>query len=108
MKHLIICLGIIAMPSFAAATEVRSAGHPSQLLHNKAPLNDRPLMCGDLNAPPTAIFWNDSERQPRHCGPPGNRNYVPSHGGIGFDILRFESEACFVPDESFQLLDSIV
>jgi hypothetical protein len=53
-------------------------------------------------------MWNDSDRQPRHCGAPAPRTYTPHNTGIGFDILRFESEACFVPDESFQLLDTIV
>ena len=36
------------------------------------------------------------------------RNYTPKHQGIGFEALNLESEACFVPDSSFELLDAIV
>lgn len=38
---------------------------------------------------------------------PSPRSYQPRNTGIAFAILNFESEACFVPDDSFRL-DAIV
>ncbi|MDQ3281305.1 MAG: hypothetical protein M3Q69_07815 [Acidobacteriota bacterium] len=36
------------------------------------------------------------------------RTYQRRHSGIAYDILDAESEACFVPDDQFALLDKIV
>jgi tetratricopeptide (TPR) repeat protein len=36
------------------------------------------------------------------------RSYTPRHQGIGFRILDLESDACFVPDEAYRLLDQII
>lgn len=64
--------------------------------------------CGDKNTDPTALYWDPKDRGPRQCGPSLARNYTPKFKGLGFEVLNFESEACFVPDQSFQLLDTIV
>jgi hypothetical protein len=72
-----------------------------------SPLREKlaPATCGSMYAPPFADR-NDAGR--RTCGAPGPRNYTSKHRGIGFDILNLESEACFVPDASYRLLDDIV
>src|SRR5829696_2850217 len=54
--------------------------------------------CGYVYAPPFG----------RSCPPAEARAYTPRHRGIGFDILDLESEACFVPDESYRLLDDVI
>ena len=61
--------------------------------------------CGARYAPP---FADPRDAGRRSCGAPGPRQYQPIHRGIGFHALQLESEACFVPDSSFQLLDAIV
>ena len=71
-------------------------------------LENPPLVCGVTNTAPTARDWLPKDREPRVCGPAEPRNYVPKFSGIGYEILNFESQACFVPDRSFQLLDEIV
>lgn len=44
----------------------------------------------------------------RTCPDRAGRHYQPLHKGIGYDILNLESEACFVSDSAFALLDKIV
>jgi hypothetical protein len=44
----------------------------------------------------------------RPCNLPIIRNYKRKYNSIGHTILDLESEACFVPDSSYQLLDSII
>jgi len=66
-------------------------------------------VCGDSNyPPPTALGWSAKDREAPKCEPASARNYTPKHKGIGFEILNLESEACFVPDESYQTLDAII
>jgi hypothetical protein len=62
-----------------------------------------PPMCGTAYAPP---FGDPAPR--RTCETPVPRSYKPSHSGLGYDILDSESEACFVPDGSYRLLDQII
>jgi tetratricopeptide (TPR) repeat protein len=71
-------------------------------------LNPRPPVlpiCGSHNSVPLV---SANERRHRSCGPRAARNYTPRNRGIGFKILDLESEACFVPDEAYRLLDEIV
>jgi tetratricopeptide (TPR) repeat protein len=44
----------------------------------------------------------------RPCDAPTKREYVARHRGIGFEILDSESEACFVPDQEYRLLDDLI
>lgn len=44
----------------------------------------------------------------RVCGPASERLYRPKYGGLAYDILAIESEACFVPDEAYRLLDTLM
>jgi len=44
----------------------------------------------------------------RSCTVPVRRHYVARHRGIGFEILDSESEACFVPDQEYRLLDDLI
>jgi tetratricopeptide (TPR) repeat protein len=44
----------------------------------------------------------------RDCPTAQARAYTPRHRGIAFDVLDMESEACFVPDSAYVLLDKIV
>jgi hypothetical protein len=62
-----------------------------------------PPMCGTAYAPP---FGEPAPR--RTCETPVPRGYKPTHRGLGYDILNGESEACFVSDSSYRLLDEIV
>src|ERR1035437_10300510 len=61
--------------------------------------------CGAGNAGPRAPQGDGNNRP---CEPDGKRHYVPHNKGIGFDILDSESQACFVPDQSYRLLDDLV
>jgi hypothetical protein len=61
--------------------------------------------CGDIYAPP---FANPADAGRRSCPTAVPRTYHPRHDGLGYEILRLESDACFVPDEFFQLLDQLV
>jgi hypothetical protein len=61
--------------------------------------------CGEIESPP---FANPHDAGARVCPPPSARNYTPHHKGLGFDILDSESEACFVPDQEYQLLDQLI
>jgi hypothetical protein len=38
----------------------------------------------------------------------GHAKIFAHHKGLGFDILDSESEACFVPDQEYQLLDQLI
>lgn len=68
--------------------------------------NQPPLAhCGELYASP---FENQNDAWPRACENQGQRAYIHRHQGLGFDILDSESEACFVPDEEYQLLDTLI
>jgi hypothetical protein len=61
--------------------------------------------CGEIYAPP---FEDKSDAWPRPCLDRGQRSYVHKHQGLGFELLDSESEACFVPDAEYQLLDSLI
>src|SRR5215207_6656170 len=64
-----------------------------------------PLMhCGDIYEPPFAI----GKGVPRKCGAAVSRTYTPRYRGLGFEILDSESQACFVPDQEYRLLDEVV
>lgn len=60
--------------------------------------------CGDMYEPPFAI----GKGGPRTCGAAVPRKYTPRYKGIGYEILDSESQACFVPDQEYRLLDEIV
>ena len=60
--------------------------------------------CGSIEAPP---FSDLTEVKRRPCAP-RSRSYKPKHHGIGFEALDLESEACFVPDKSYRLLDDVI
>src|SRR5271166_5362137 len=64
-----------------------------------------PPHCGEIYAPP---FGDKSDAWPRECLEHGHRSYVHKHQGLGFELLDSESEACFVPDAEYQLLDSLI
>ena len=61
--------------------------------------------CGYLYAPP---FAYPIEKTRRNCGSASPRSYTPRHRGLGFEILDIESEACFVPDSAYRLLDELI
>lgn len=63
------------------------------------------LYCGSGNTGPLAPR---ADGQNRACDPNGKRLYAPRHRGIGFDILDSESQACFVPDQAYRLLDELI
>jgi hypothetical protein len=44
----------------------------------------------------------------RPCEAPRPRTYKPKYQGLGYEILDSESEACFVPDQEYRVLDEIV
>lgn len=60
--------------------------------------------CGKTNEPPFAI----GKGLPRTCGAAVPRTYTPRYRGLGFEILDSESQACFVTDQQYRLLDEIV
>lgn len=61
--------------------------------------------CGSIYAKPSG---NRSDAWARKCQPPVARTYIPKYSGIGYEILNIDSEACFVPDELYRMLDEIV
>jgi tetratricopeptide (TPR) repeat protein len=61
--------------------------------------------CGSANAGPVAPL-GDGKNRP--CMSNGERHYVPRHRGLGFEILDSESQACFVPDQAYRLLDNLI
>ena len=60
--------------------------------------------CGTRNAEP---FGAPADARSRPCQS-GKRQHQARHTGIGFKIPDIDSEACFVPDHSYRLLDNIV
>lgn len=44
----------------------------------------------------------------RACAAPAARNYQRRYEGLAYEVLDLESEACFVPDSSYALLDSLI
>ena len=62
--------------------------------------------CGSMYAPPLAEP-EDGKKQ-RVCEPGTKRTYAPKHKGIGFEALDLESKVCFVPDEAYRVLDTII
>jgi hypothetical protein len=104
----------IALISLSIATSVANAGpitlvrSPSEISLNP-PFSEPHVVCGAKNAEPTAILWDADDRKPPQCDQEHRpRQYVPKYKGLAYDILNFESEACFVPDVAFQILDDIV
>jgi hypothetical protein len=88
---LIVCFAVI--PRLAGAGDVETG-------------RERPrAQCGAGNSRP---FARKGDGRDRACDREGQRNYVHRHGGIGFDILDSESEACFVPDQEYRLLDELI
>ncbi len=59
--------------------------------------------CGTGYAPPFA-----ASAPRRDCPEAIPRHYQPRYKGIGYEILDIESNACFVPDSAYALLDDIV
>jgi tetratricopeptide (TPR) repeat protein len=62
--------------------------------------------CGSVDAEPFADT-EDGKKQ-RVCEPAVKRSYTPKYKGIGFEALDLESEVCFVPDDAYRLLDTII
>ena len=62
--------------------------------------------CGSVYAPPFANPAGPVQR--RVCPAPLLRAYKPRFQTIGHEVLQEESEACFVPDSAFELLDSLI
>jgi tetratricopeptide (TPR) repeat protein len=60
--------------------------------------------CGTQYAPP---FGDRSDATERPCAG-GAHVYAARHRGLGYQVLDLESEACFVPDAAYRLLDEIV
>jgi tetratricopeptide (TPR) repeat protein len=94
-RSLVLYLVILAITSGMFAAD------EPKLKSNKAPL----AHCGELYSPP---FEDTSDAWQRPCFDRQQRHYAHRHPGIGFEILDAESEACFVPDEVYQLLDSLI
>jgi tetratricopeptide (TPR) repeat protein len=94
-------LSLIPFLAFLVACPRVSGADEPKLTSNKAPL----AHCGELYAPP---FENASDAWQRQCLQHQQRHYIHHHHGIGFEILDAESEACFVPDEEYQLLDNLI
>lgn len=61
--------------------------------------------CGTSNSRPFAPQGDGANRP---CLANGQRHYVPRHKGIGFEILDSESQACFVTDQEYRLLDELI
>lgn len=61
--------------------------------------------CGEIYTQP---FGNRSDAWSRQCDNHGVRSYRHRNRGLGFEILDSESEACFVPDNEYMLLDKLV
>lgn len=61
--------------------------------------------CGTMYELP---FAEPGDSGRRKCGAKEARTYRPKFKGIGFQILDSESEACFVTDQQYKLLDELV
>jgi tetratricopeptide (TPR) repeat protein len=92
----VACVSILSQPVLAG---------PALLEQLPAVTNPMPD-CGQQYAPPL-YPWGLTPKA-RICEKNGVRNYIPHNRGIGFEALDLESKACFVPDESYRLLDDIV
>ena len=103
-----LLLKLILAACFIAAASPASAGSTKRSLVQVPSRDATILQCGSANTEPIARSWDPKDREPRQCGPRAPRNYTPRFKGLGFDVLNYESEACFVPDQSFELLDTIV
>jgi len=77
------------------------AGDQPRLSAVKPPL----AHCGELYASPSA---SPSDAWSRQCDDYAVRLYRHHHDGLGFEILDSESEACFVPDDEYRLLDQLI
>ena len=62
-------------------------------------------VCGTMYESP---FAEPGDSGRRKCGVKEPRAYRPRNKGIGFKILDSESEACFVTDQQYKLLDELV
>lgn len=62
--------------------------------------------CGSIYAPP--IAGPGPAVQPRTCPAPSARTYKAKYQTIGHEVLTEESQACFVPDSAFELLDALI
>lgn len=80
---------------------------PTGLLAGPPPDRKQSVLpvCGSAYSPPYA---NPSDAGRRTCPARNSRGYTTKYRGIGFEILDLESEACFVPDAAYRLLDDIV
>ncbi|MGA8135384.1 MAG: hypothetical protein WCA48_14730 [Pseudomonas gingeri] len=65
-------------------------------------------VCGDEHLYAQPIASPGPAVAPRQCPEPVARSYSPRYRGLGYDVLMIESAACFVPDDSFRLLDSLI
>lgn len=63
-----------------------------------------PPDCGAFNREPAF----DGGLRERPCEDGQTRGYRPRHSGLAYEILDLESEACFVPDAAYELLDAIL
>lgn len=61
--------------------------------------------CGQNPRPP---YGNVADEGRRPCAVAGPRRYTPRHQGIAYKALDLETQACLVPDASYQLLDDII
>lgn len=103
--YYIIAIFLCSVASVSASSSSVSAKSAKPL---NPPLPEPTLVCGAKNVPPTAYAWSEEDRKPPRCESPKVRGYVPKFKGLAYDILNFESEACFVPDETYRILDEIV
>jgi hypothetical protein len=100
---------LVAIQSFASlAAAAPSVAKTRDHIVAKLPSAEATMVCGAINEPPTAALWDDADREPRKCPAAQRRKYSPKYQGLAYQILDFESEACFVPDESYRILDDIV
>jgi len=65
-------------------------------------------VCGDERLYAQPIASPGPAVGPRPCPEPVARSYSPRYRGLGYEVLMIESAACFVPDDSFRLLDSLI
>lgn len=97
MKFFRFCL-----PLILAATLICLCAGYQPALSRGIPLTD---YCGDMYTPP---FAPEGDSGTRKCVAAVRRTYTPRYRGLGFEILDSESQACFVPDQEYKLLDEIV
>ncbi|MGX8013657.1 hypothetical protein ACVDG8_034185 [Mesorhizobium sp. ORM8.1] len=118
MLRLLIGTAFFAIFSSAGANAEAKFPHdepPPSLLTRRGDLAPRAFVgkpqpkalstCEGLYAEPFAQLV---DVPPRPCPAAKRRDYRPHNHGFGFELLDLESEACFVSDESYRLLDDIV